>query len=178
VAKFSDDSVRAALAGRGEVRRYALPGADSIDVGVKVPTDAELDGARLRAVDFCKKKKVDPKFDPDFLEHAIQRETIALSFVDIDAQTEAFFEDADAVAELDAMMVSSCYEVYLLHFQAMDPYAFVSGDEAEELADTLGKSERPEERLSAYDSRTLRASVLSLALKLHEARASLKSSTT
>src|SRR6185503_3113696 len=137
-----------------------------------------LDGARLRAVDYCKKRKVDPRFDPDFLEHAIEREVIALAFVDIENHEDAFFEDADQVATLDKQMVTSLHEVYLMHFQAMDPYWCVSGEEAEELAETLGKSENPEERLSAYDLRTLRAYVISLASMLRETRPPLKSPTT
>jgi hypothetical protein len=179
VAKFSDESVRHALRGRGEVRRYQMPGATGeIFVGLKVPTDAELDGARLRGVELCKKSKVDPKYDPDFLEHAIMREVIALSFVDIDQQDEAFFGSADEVAELDEMMVKAMHELYLTHFVAMDPYAFVSGEEAAALADQLGKSERPEERLSVYDLPTLRGFALSLASLLRETRASPKSPTT
>jgi hypothetical protein len=174
LAKFSDESVRAALAGRGEVRRYALPSADGVFVGVKVPSDIELDGARLRAADYCKKKKVDPRFDPDFFEHAIQREVIALAFVDDENHEDAFFSEAEEVAQLDQLMVSAMYELYMMHFMAMDPYAFVSGDEAEELAETLGKSERPEERLSAYDLRTLRGFVLSMASRLREKQASPK----
>lgn len=185
MAKFSDESVAAALRGRGEVRRYLMPGshASEIYVGVKVPSDAELDGARLRAVDYCKKRKVDPRFDPDFLEHAIEREIVALAFVDIetlgnDGGPESFFQDAEQVAALDKQMVTALHEVYLMHFHAMDPYASVSGEELKELEDALGKSSKPEEMLSFYDLRTLRALLLSMALRQRETQPSHKLPTT
>lgn len=168
--KWSDDSVKAALQGRRIVRRYPFPGAEGIEVGVHLLTDAELDGARLQAAEFCKTSKANLVIDPEFLDRAIHREVISRAFVDPDAPDEAFFAKQDDVAELDSLTVRSLYELYVAHHQAMDPYAYCPPEEVENLVKTLGESESSVGLLSLYDAPTLRSLLFSSVSMLREMR--------
>jgi hypothetical protein len=177
MAKFSDELVRAALAGRLAVSRYPFPGNPAIEVGVKLLTDTELDAVRLQAVVFAKSKNVDATLDPEFIDRAIHRETISRAFVDPDKPDEPFFASQHEVAQLDNLSVRSLHELYLAHHQSMDPLAFCPAEEVGALVEQLGKSESSAGILSLYDLPTLRSLVLSMALLLRETRQTLKSST-
>lgn len=177
MAKWSDESVRAALQGRFAVRRYPFPGSPGergVEVGIKLLTDAELDSVRLQAAEFAKKNRADLTIDPEFLDRAIHREVISRAFVDPEHPQEAFFGSQNDVAELDNLTVRALFELYMLHQQALDPYAFCPPEEVEKLVEALGKSERSVETLSLYDAPTLRSFVLSMASTLRSTRASLK----
>jgi hypothetical protein len=174
MAKFSDESVRAALRGRQVMRRYPFPGQPQLEVGVKLLSDAELDIVRLQAVEDCKRHKAELVADPEFLDRVIHRETIARAFCDVDAPDEPFFGSQSSVAELDNLTVRSLFELYVFHAQAMDPYAYCPPEEVEALAETMGKSENAVGLLSLYDLLTARSFVLSLALRLRETQQQLK----
>jgi hypothetical protein len=176
MAKFSDESVAAALSPRRVVRKYPFPGAPGVEVAVRLLSDSELDAVRLRAVDFCSNKAANLIADPEFLDRLIQRETIARAFYDADKEGDAFFADQNEVAQLDNLTVRSLHEIYMLHAQSMDPLAFCPVEQVQELADTLGKSEHAAGILSLYDLNTARSCVLSLALKLRETQLSLSAS--
>jgi hypothetical protein len=177
VPKYSDAEVQQALNGRKAGRRYPFPGNPSIEVAVKLLTESELDDVRLRAADFVKTKKANLIIDPEFLDIVIHRETVAAAFMDASATEEYFFEDAAAVATIDAQTVRALYELYMFHHQAMDPFAFASEEEVEELVGQLGKSETDAGRLSLYDHSSLRSFVLSMARMLRESSPKPKSST-
>lgn len=168
MAGFSDESVRLALRGRFTVRTYPFPGLTGVNIAVRLLKDGELDAVRLQAVEECKSKRVELVADPEFLDRLIHRETIARAFVDASDNTQAFFGSHEDVAELDALTVRALYELYMLHAQSMDPFAYCPAEEVESLAASLGKSERPAEILSLFDAPTLRTCVLSLALRLRE----------
>lgn len=177
MAKFSDEQVKAALAGRRVVRRYPMPGAEGVEVGVRLLSDAELDSVRLEAAEFVKKNKVETVIDPEFFDRAIHRETISRAFVDPDQPDDAFFGSQKDVAELDSLTVRSLYELYIAHHQAMDPYLFCPEEDVERLVEQLGKSESSAGLLSLYDAPTLRSFVLSLACKLRATQPTPKSTT-
>jgi hypothetical protein len=169
MASFSDhEKLRVALQGRGAVARYPFPGAEDVEVGVKLLSDRELDGIRLRAVEYVKTKKADLLLDPEFLDRTIQRETVACAFVDPDKPSHAFFASQEEVASLDNLTVRTLYELYIAHGQAMDPYAFCPPEEIEELIAALGKSDSSAARMSLFDAPTLRSCVLSMARMLRE----------
>lgn len=177
MAKYSDEVVAAALRPRGVVRKYPFPGAPGIEVGIKLLSDAELDSARLQAVDYCTKKLANLIADPEFLDRLIQREIIARAILDPEHEGHYFFADQHEVAQLDNLTVRSLHELYQLHAQSMDPLAFCPVEQVQELADTLGKSESAAGVLSLYDLYTARSCVLSLALKLRETQLLLSAST-
>jgi hypothetical protein len=168
MAKWSDETVRAALAGRNAMRRVPFPGAPKVEVMIRILTDAELDNVRLRAVETVKKRKAELVLDPEFLDRLIHRETIAAAFYDAEHPTDAFFSSEEEVAELDNLTVRGLYELYMTHVQALDPYSFCPLEEVQELAETLGKSENSVGILNLYDGPTLRSFCLSLALRLRE----------
>jgi hypothetical protein len=178
MAKWTDESVRAALQGRFVMRKYPFPGSAGsergLEVGVKLLTDAELDSVRLQAATFAKKQHADLIIDPEFLDRAIHREVISRAFVDPAAPDEPFFGSQNDVAELDNLTVRALFELYMLHQQALDPYAFCPPEEVEKLTEALGKSERSVETLSLYDAPTLRLFVIILASMLRATRASPK----
>lgn len=174
---FDHDKLKAALAGRGACLRYPFPGAEGVEVGVRLLTDRELDGIRLRAVEFAKTKKMDLIFDPDFLERIIQRETIAAAFCDPDKPTDAIFGSQEDVAKLDNLTVRTLFELYVAHGQAMDPFTFCSEENVQELLDALGKSGSSVARMSLFDGPTLRSFVISMASMLLEMQQTLKSPT-
>lgn len=175
--KFSDAEVQSALHGRKAVRTYAFPGAESLRVGIRCLTEAEMDACRLRAVDYCKKNKAELMLDPDFLERAIKREVVATSLRDSDDAEHFFFADSAEASQLDAQTITALYELYLLHHETLDPYAFASKEEVEVLVQQLGKSPSDEGILKLFDAPTLRKCVLSLALLLHETQQTPKSPT-
>jgi hypothetical protein len=166
--KFSDESIRAALRGRHSVSRFPFPGLPNVELGVRLLTDAELDGARLQAVEFCKRNKVELALDPEFLDRAIHREVISRAFVDANNEEDAFFGSQDDVAELDSLTVRTLFELYAAHQQAMDPYAFCPAEDVDRMVDALGKSESSVVGLSLFDAPTLRSFVLSMASMLRE----------
>lgn len=168
MAKFSDESVQLALRGRFVVRTYPFPGAPGVEVAIKLLSDAELDGVRLEAVEYAKKKKAELIADPEFLDRVIHRETVARAFYDPAAQEDSFFSSQAEVAELDSQTVRALYELYFSHAQSMDPYSHVPADQIEELADVLGKSESSVGLLNLYDAVTLRSLLLSMGLRLRE----------
>lgn len=168
MAKWTDDSVRAALGGRFAVSVYPFPGAPDLRIGLKLLTDAELDSVRLQAASFAKTKQADLVVDPEFLDRAIHRELISRAYVDAEKQDEPFFPSQNDVAALDNLTVRSLYELYITHQQSLDPYAFCPPDEVEKLVETLGKSESSVGILNLYDAPTLRSFVLSMALKQRE----------
>lgn len=172
MAKWTDESVRAALGGRFKVHTYPFPGKQEISVGIKLLTDAELDKVRLQAVVYAKGQQADLNFDPDFLDRAIHRELISRAFVDPEKPEEPFFPSQNDVAELDNLTVRSLYELYVTHQQALDPYAFCPPEQIEQLAESLGKSESSVGLLNLYDAPTLRSLLLSTALKLRSMPAS------
>lgn len=171
MAKWTDDSVRAALGRRFEVATYPFPGKTEIKVGIKLLTDAELDQVRLQAADFVKRQKADLSIDPEFFDRAIHRELISRAYVDPDRPGEPFFPSQNDVALLDNLAVRSLYELYITHQQSLDPYAFCPPDEVDKLVDTLGKSESSVGLLNLFDAPTLRSLLLSMALKQRETRA-------
>ena len=171
MARWTDESVRAALGKRFEMRRYHFPGVDGLEVGIKLLTDSELDSVRLQAATFAKGKHADMVLDPEFFDRCIHREIISRAFVDVERPSEPFFGSQNDVAELDNLTVRSCFELYVIHQQSLDPYAFCPPEEVDKLVDTLGKYERGVEILSLYDAPTLRCFVSSMALKLREMRA-------
>lgn len=168
MAKWTDDSVRAALGGRFTVRVYPFPGAPDLKIGLKLLTDAELDSVRLQAAIFAKGKQADLGIDPEFLDRAIHRELLSRACVDPEKHDEPFFPSQNDVAALDSLMVRSLYELYVTHQQALDPYAFCPPEELERLAATLGKSESSAGILNLYDAPTLRSLLLSMVLKQRE----------
>lgn len=178
MARWSDASVRAALDARRQVSRYPFPGASSLTVGVKLLTDSELDAVRLQAAEFVKKNRVDLAIDPEFMDRAIHRETISRAFVDPDQPDVPFFGSQGDVAELDNLTVRALYELYIVHHQSMDPYAFASAEDVQKLVDALGKSESSAAALlSSFDFVTLRSFAISMASLLRETQRSPKSST-
>ena len=170
MAKYSDERVRMALRGRQAVQRYPFPGQPELEVGIKLLSDAELDGVRLEAVELCKKAKAELLLDPEFLDRMIHRETISRAYVDVDAPDEPFFAKQGEVAELDNLTVRTLYELYKAHHEAMDPYAHASPEEVDALIASLKKSSTPLAVLSLYDSSTLRHCVVSMASLLRETR--------
>jgi hypothetical protein len=172
MAKWTDDSVRAALGGRFKPSTYPFPGKPEIMVGIKLLTDNELDKVRLQAAVFVKSQQADLNIDPEFFDRAIHRELISRAYVDPDKPDEPFFPSQKDVAELDNLSVRSLYELYVTHQQSLDPYAFCSPEQVEKLVDTLGKSESSVGLLNLYDAPSLRSFVLSMALKQRETRAS------
>jgi hypothetical protein len=172
MAKWTDDSVRAALGERFKPRTYPFPGKPEIMVGIKLLTDSELDKVRLQAAVFAKSQQADLNIDPEFFERAIQRELISRAYVDPDKPDEPFFPSQRDVAELDNLSVRSLYELYVTHQQSLDPYAYCPPEDIERLADSLGKSESSVGLLNLYDAPTLRSLLLSLALRQRETRAS------
>jgi hypothetical protein len=181
VPKFSDESVRAALAGRKAVKPYDLPGAENVRVGIRMLTDVEMDGCRLRAQDYVLKKKCELVVDPQFFDRAIHREVVAMAFVDIDKPEEAFFGSPDEVAQNDAAVVEACWELYTNHQVAMDPYRHCSPEEVDELVELLGKagSEEAQGQLlsSLFEPNTRSSFVISMAKRLREISATPGSST-
>jgi hypothetical protein len=178
VARFSDESVRLALCSPQAPRRYPLPGNTKIEVGVKLLTDAEMDGVRLRAQDTAKRKKADLLIDGErFFERLIFREIIAAAFVDPDAEGVPFFADESEVARIDNHLVMQLYELYVAHAQSMDPYAYCPPEQIEELADTIKKSENAVGLVNLYDGPTRASLIVSLALRLREMSQTLKSDT-
>lgn len=171
---FNDESVRLALRGRFIVRTYPFPGLTGINIAVRLLKDGELDAVRLQAVEECKSKKVELVADPEFLDRLIHRETIARAMFDADDHTQSFFGSHEDVAELDALTVRALYELYMMHAQAMDPYAYCPASEVQALAEALGKSEWPAESLSLFDLPTARTCLLSLAQENRELRAELE----
>jgi hypothetical protein len=168
MAKFNDESVRSALAGRMAVREYPLPGAESVMVGVRLLRDEEMDAVRLQAQQFVLTKKCELAVDPEFLDRAIKRELISRAFVDAEKTDEAFFGSQASVAELDAPMVLACFELYNQHQMMVDPYAHCSEEEVAELVELLGKSPDREATLRLFDAPTLRSFVISLAATRRE----------
>ena len=170
--RWTDESVRAALAGRHKMQTYPFPGAEGVQVGIKLLTDSELDNARLQAVQFAKQRQADIAYDPEFLDRAIHREVISRAFVDPEHPEAPFFPSQNDVAVLDNLVVRSLYELYVTHQMALDPYAFCPPEEVEKLADALGKSESSVVAvLNLYDAATLRSFVLSTVSMLRATRA-------
>lgn len=170
MGKFSDESLRAALEGRKVLRKCEFPGMRGTYLGVRVLTDGELDKARLAAAEVVKNKHASMLIDPDFLDRVVQREIVSRAFFDIDKPDEYFFSKQEDVAELDTLTVRSLYELYVMHQQELDPLAYCTDEQAEEIVEALGKSNAEREALTLYDARTLRSFVISLASKLRETR--------
>lgn len=174
MAKWTDESVRAALGGRFKVQTYPFPGKPELSVGIKLLTDSELDKVRLQAAVFVKGQAADLNIDPDFFDRAVHRELISRAFVDPERPSEPFFPSQNDVAELDNLLVRSLYELYVTHQQALDPYAFCPPEDVEKLVETLGKSESSVGLLNLYDAPTLRSLLLSMGSMLRATRASAK----
>lgn len=175
--KFNDATVQAALAGRKAVRAYPLPGFDGVQVGVRMLSDVEMDGCRLRAQDYVAKRKCELVIDPEFFDRAIQREVIAAAFYDLDKPDEPFFASPEQVAELDAPNVLACWTLFQNHQIAMDPFAHCTREEVDELVELLGKSGDGEGLSRLFAPSTQWSFVLSLASRLREMSAQLKSAT-
>lgn len=177
MAKFSDESVRTALAGRKVVRVYPLPGVEGVSVGVRMLSDLELDGVRLRAQDYVKARKCELVIDPEFFDRAIQREAIAQAFVDPDKHEEPFFASPEEVAQLDAQAVRACWELFQRHQISMDPFAHCTREEVDELVELLGKSGDTEALSKLFEPSTLWSFVASMASVLRERSQTPKSAT-
>lgn len=162
MAKYSDEAIRVALRGRQAVQRYPFPGKPDLEVGLKLLSDAELDGVRLEAVELCKRAKAELLADPEFLDRMIHRETVSRAYVDIDQPDEPFFSSQREVAELDNLTVRSLFELYKAHHEAMDPFLYASPEEVGSLVESLKKSSQPLAVLSLYDLSTLRHCVISM----------------
>lgn len=170
--RWTDESVRVALAGRFKAQVYPFPGADGIQVGIKLLTDSELDSVRLQAAQFAKARQADLAIDPEFLDRAIHRELISRAFVDSEHPDVPFFPSQNDVALLDNLTVRSLYELYVTHQIALDPYAFCPPEEVEKLTEAMGKSESSVAGLlNLYDAPSLRSFVLSLVSMLRATRA-------
>ncbi len=166
--KFSDSDINAALLGRRAIGEYPFPGLGGTSVGIRCLSDEELDEIRLQAAQICKHKNVDAVLDPDFLERLIQRLTVARAFFDVEKTQERFFASHEQVAQLDNLLVRTLYELYCFHVQRRDPFAFLSAEDAQHFAETLGKSPGAEARLSMFGRDTLLSLSLSLARLLRE----------
>lgn len=178
MAKYLDDAaLRTAIGGRMKVKNYAFPGAPDSLVGIKLLTDSELDGCRVRAQEHVRKHKIEMLIDPEFFDRALHRETIAAAFRDPSDAEQFYFPRADVVAELDSMTVRALYELYITHHHSLDPYAFASEEEVIALSEALGKSETGAEHLSLFDAVSLRSLLLSMASTVRAMRQQFKSPT-
>ena len=177
MAKFSDEIVRAAVGGRKAVRVYDLPGSPGVKVGIRFISDSDQDGCRLRAQEIVVKRKCQIVIDPEFFDLMIQREILALAYVDADAHEDAFFSSAEEVSQLDPRLRGACWDLYQNHQVEMDPARHLSPEEVTELVELIKKSPRPEELSSLFDPTTQWSFVISLANAVHERSPTPKSAT-
>ncbi len=161
------EQLKVALHSRSVVQRYPFPGQPELEVGVKLLTEEEQDGIRLRAQRKVEQDKAKLILDPEYLDRLIRRETVFMAFRVAGSDDESLFEDAAQVATLDALTVTALYELYLFHANALDPYAFASAEEVKELVQQLGKSANAAALLSLYGSDTLRSLLLTLVAIQH-----------
>jgi hypothetical protein len=138
-------------------------------------SDVEMDGCRLRAQDYVTKRKCELVIDPDFYDRAIHRETVAYAFVDVANHEEPFFSSPEEVAQLDVQAVRACWDLFVHHQMAMDPYAYCSPEEVEELVELLGKSGDGGALSKLFEPNTQWSFVLSMARRLREISAQPKS---
>ena len=172
------EELKVALHTRSVVRRYPFPGKPDIYVGIKLLTEAEQDGVRLRAQQKVQRDKAMLIIDPDFFDRLVKRETVAQAVLQSDASDAPYlFEDAEQLAELDAYVVTALYELYLFHSNALDPYTFATEEEVNGLVEQLGKSETEAARLSLFGPDTLRSLCLSMASLLRAKSPGRSSST-
>lgn len=180
MAAVTLEQLKVALHGRSELRKYPFPGQPELEVWVRLLSEKEQDGIRLRAQQKVTKDKASMAIDPEYFNRLIQRETVAAAFFqglgDEDGPIYLFGE-ADAVAELDALVVTTLYELYVTHSNVMDPYAFCPEEEVDGLVEQLGKSATAVDGLSLFDRRTLMSFVVSMASRLRAKQASPNSST-
>lgn len=158
-----------------------MPGAPGVKVGIRMLTDTEMDGCRLRAQEFVLKKKCELVIDPQFFDRAIHREVVAMALCDVDKTDEPFYSSPEQVAQDDASVVEACWELCVNHQVAMDPYRHCSPEEVEELVELLGKAGSDEAQgqvlSSLFEPSTRSSFVISMAKRLREMSATPKSST-
>lgn len=184
---ISDKRLQQMLLGRRAITTMPFPGADEVEIGIRILTDDETDGARMaasqRVIDAAKKRGLDPTqlllIEPELLDREMQRQVIWRSTVNVetkDADKPApFFPDPDDIRGLDTIMVETLFQAYVDHQQYISPLKSLDEKETEELVNALGKGPIGEVILSQYDAPTLRKLVRSLASLLVSAQPSKSS---
>lgn len=165
MAKTTLDIVKAALSGRMQLREYPFPGVDSASVAIRLLTEDEFDGCRLRAADYVQKRRAAMAIDPEIFDAALRREVVAMCCYEPANlnQPSAFFPGAEDVAKLDPQTVRALFILYDMHREALEPYRSGDKEEVEAVVEALGKSHESGGLLSMFDAPTLRTCVLTMA---------------
>lgn len=181
MAKFSDERVRAIIAGPRAFRVYEFPGADGVHVAFRVLTEAEIDDARMGAQrelrEYSKLRGWDPTavfdFDPDLMQRMVERHIVFRATFDADTieagDPARFFEKPDQLRDLDSVTMTRLMELYTEHQEWASPLKQLEPGETEALLDQLGKSQTPELYLGAFAPSMLRRFVISLASRVRSA---------
>lgn len=178
MAKFSDERVRAIIAGPRAFRTYLFPGSDDLRIAMRVLTEAELDECRLAAQtelrDRAKSRGWDSSgvvdVDPELLSRMIERHIVFRATYDPDTidgdDPVRFFSVPKDVTQLDSVTATKLSELYLEHQEWCSPLRQMSAEDVDALVDALGKAQMPEVFLGAFAPSMLRRFAISLASRL------------
>lgn len=179
MATFTDERLRTILRGRRQVFRVPFPGADGVEVGFRILTDADLDHCRLEAQRAAKKMGADLDVDPELLDRLVERQIVWRACVDPDDPNTdtpaAFFPSAADVATLDSVVVRELGNAYMEVQEMVSPRLTLDEAGIKELVDALGKEPGATALLMRFAPPTLIGLVRSLAARL---RTSASSSST
>lgn len=193
-AKSDDTRIREVLKGRRAVAAVPVPGMwsdPSAMVGVRVLSGEEVDECKLDGNQYvmakAKARGIDPvllmQLDSELLDEEQRRAITFRAFVrvteisgkweptrDDKGELVPFFGSPQAVRQLDTVLLSTLFQIYLEHQQTVNPLRSMGADsdELRELADALKKEQGTADHtlgsriLSQLDAPTLRVLALTM----------------
>ena len=168
----SFDEIRGTIAKRREPAVVSMPGNPTVDVGVRLLTEQQIDDAKLAAQRYTKERGADIDLDPEFYDREKVRQVLWRACVSAEQPDEGkdrkpFFPSPRDLHQVDSQVVEGLFEAYvdLQHQRSV----FVDPDDAvvERTADLMTRDESSANTLlSHYDAPALRMLIRSLCKRL------------
>lgn len=171
MAKWTDERVSAVIQGRLKLKVKHIPQL-KCDVAFRLLTEDELDGAKLEAQRYAKRKGSNSEIDPEFMERELERQLVWRSVFDADTinseHPEPFFPSDADVRSLDSALVRALSTAYMECQEEANPALSLSKEQVDELVAQLGKEQAVDVFLNGCEHSTLRLFVRSMAQRLRE----------
>lgn len=177
--RFADAAVAAAIRGARAFATYPFPGREGVEVAVRLLTDAEVDGCRLRAFGtlqtMAKAQGWDAALitdvDPDLADRLKVREVVAAAMYDpattgSEAPVRFFSSAAEVAKECDATTVERLMSLYVEHQDSAAPLRSMTDAEVQEFVEALGNGQRATASLAVLERNTLSRLLTSMACAL------------
>lgn len=175
--RFDDTAIQGILDERRVIGRTHFPGSKTIEIGLRVISDFEIDTARFQAQIYlehrCKRAQLTlldfANIDPEGIEREQQRQTLLVACVDAESEDDdprPFFAHIEQVRGLDSVLIAQLWDAYTDFTDSISPRLNLSEEEVADLVASLKDEREAKALLAAFDRDTLQSLLRTMAAEL------------